>query len=70
MGYKGDIIMDKITFTNSQIACAMIEAMGMTAENEQRKHLGQSMAYTEEHFIKLIDRYSLGHNSVITYLNE
>jgi len=70
MEYKGDIIMDKITFINSQIACAMIEAMGMTAQNEQRKHQGTDMDYKMNDFLELINKYDLGHNSIITYLQE
>jgi hypothetical protein len=62
--------MDKVTFLNSQIACAMIEAMGMVAENKQREIMSDSMAYVEDDFMRLIDKYGLGHNSVITYLQE
>ena len=62
--------MDKVTFLNSQIACAMIEAMGMQAENEQRKMFGNSLAYVEDDFQRLIGKYGLGQNSVITYLQE
>ena len=38
------------------IADAQIEAAGMTAENEQRKHLGQAMAYTDQNFFNVKDR--------------
>ena len=51
----------------SQSVCALIEAMGMTAENNQRIHRGQSMAYTEEAFTALIERYGIHHNSVIGF---
>jgi hypothetical protein len=62
--------MDKVAYLNSQIACAMIEAMGMQAENEQRKILGNSPAYVEDSFMQLLDKYGLHHNSVITFLQE
>jgi len=62
--------MDKSTYINSQTACAMIEAMAMQAENEQRKIMGQSMAYTEQHFLNLIDKYGISSNNVITYLSD
>jgi hypothetical protein len=62
--------MDNAAYLNSQVACAMIEAMGMQAENEQRKANGLSMAYVEKDFIALIDRYGLGTNSVISLLNS
>lgn len=62
--------MDNAAYLNSQVACAMIEAMGMQAENEQRKANGLSIAYVEKDFVALIDKYGLGHNSVITLLNN
>lgn len=58
----------KVAFIQSQVACAMIEAMGMQAENSQRDHRGESMAYVEADFIVLIDKYGIRHNSVVSYL--
>ena len=58
----------RAAFLQSQVACAMIEAMGMQAENEQRKAVGHSMAYTEDAFVQLIDRYGIGHNAAFTSL--
>lgn len=52
----------------SQITCAQIEMNAMMAENQQRQHLGQAMAYTEEAFIELIEKYDLSHNAVLSYL--
>lgn len=52
-------------YINSQAIAAQIEAMGMQAENDQRKAIGASMAYTEQDFIDLIDKYGIGHNSVV-----
>ena len=62
--------MDKVTYLNSQIACAMIEAMGMQAQNQQREILRESPAYVEDSFMQLLDKYGLHHNSVITFLQE
>jgi hypothetical protein len=39
--------------------CALIEALGMQAENKQREHRGQSLAYTEESFRNLIHDHNL-----------
>lgn len=58
----------KAAFLNSQVACAMIEAMGMQAENEQRKACGLSMAYTEDSFVSLIDKHGIGHNAALSTL--
>ena len=38
----------------------------MVAENNQRLALGQSMAYTDNDFMSLIDEYNLGHNALLT----
>ena len=54
-------------FIVSQSASALIEAMGMVAENEQRKHRGESIAYPEAAFTALIDRYGIGHNAVLGF---
>ena len=56
---------ENAAYVMSQAACALIEAMGMHAENMQRQQLGQSMAYSDEAFLKLINRYGIHHNAVI-----
>ena len=62
-----DIIkLQNIAYVNSQIASALIELESMKAENMQREHLGQSMAWDESSFMSLIDKYQLGHNAVLT----
>jgi hypothetical protein len=62
--------MDKVAFLNSQVACAMIEAMGMQAENEIRKVRGEYPCYFESDFQSLLTKYHIGHNDVITFLND
>lgn len=49
----------------ADIARALIEALGMHAENMQRQAVGASMAYVEESFIECINRNGLDVNSVI-----
>ncbi len=58
----------RIAYLNSQIACALIEMNGMVAENQWRASNGNSPCYGEEQFQKLIDKYGLGHNDVMTSL--
>ncbi len=58
------------TYVNSQVACAMIEAMGMQAENMQRDALGNSMAYDEDAFMRLLEKYGIHHNAVVTMLGD
>ena len=49
---------------NCRAATAMIRAMGMAAENQQRLHCGNSVAYDEAAFLKVIDEEGVHWNSV------
>ena len=72
-GDLGEGQMDKearVAYIISQAASAMITAMGMQAENEQRKHLDQSMAYQEDAFLKVIRDHGIGCNDVVAYLRD
>ena len=60
----------KAAYVISQSVCAMIEAMGMQAENEYRIHRGETVAYTSEAFNKLLETYNIQCNSVIGFLNN
>ncbi len=59
-----------IAFVNSQVACAMIEMEAMKASNTNREMRGEAIAYAEEAFIALINKYGIGHNTVIETLNQ
>lgn len=52
-------------FVMAQAACAMAEIAGMQAENMQRVHRGESLAYTENDFIAVTHRNCIGHNDVL-----
>lgn len=52
------------------IARAMIRAMGMQAENQQRVANGEAPAYVEEHFQKVIDEECAGWNDIIGLLEQ
>ena len=39
--------------------CALIEAMGMHAENEGRKTRGEAMAYDHDSFLSIINKHYL-----------
>ena len=58
----------KAAFINAQVACAMIEAMGMQAENQHRQNCGNAVAYGDEAFASLIDKYSIHHNAVVEWM--
>lgn len=54
----------------SQSACALIEAMGMVAENTHRQRCDKRIAYGDGDFNKLISKYGIHHNAVITTFGE
>jgi len=56
------------TIINAAVARALILAMGMQAENLQREHRGESMAYVEIDFKRLIDQEGIGANGVVLFL--
>ena len=60
--------LSKVAYIYAMIACAQIEMAGMVAENEQRKHLGQSMAFVSEDFDKLANKYGIHHNAILDCL--
>lgn len=57
----------KAAYVISQSVCAMVEAMGMQAENQQRTNRGLSIAYGEEAFAAVLEKYGVHHNAVHGY---
>ena len=53
---------------NAQVACAMIQAMGMQAANQNRAHKGMEPCYLEQDFENVIANNGIGFNSAITTL--
>ena len=47
-------------------SAALIEAMGMMSENIERANRGESLAYTEDTFMKVIQDNGIDYNSVIS----
>lgn len=47
-------------------SAALIEAMGMMSENIERANRGESLAYTEEAFNKVVTDNGIDYNSVIS----
>ena len=67
---KGEKMEDRGAYLISQSICDLITAMGMQAENDHRKHRGESVAYTEEAFQKVILDHGIGSNDAIMFLHE
>lgn len=49
----------------SQSASALIEAMGMLCENIERARRDESLAWNNEEFTGLIDKYGISHDAVL-----
>lgn len=47
-------------------SAALIEAMGMMSENIERANKGESLAYTEEAFNKVVMNNGIDYNSVMS----
>lgn len=58
----------KIIYIQSQLLACQIEMQAMIAENQYRMMLGESIAYKDEAFLALFDKYPLSHNAVISEL--
>lgn len=46
----------RAAYINAQATAALIEAMGMVAENQQRAYRGEAMAYVASHFEVVIEK--------------
>ena len=57
----------ELLYFKMQLLQAEITMNAMIAENKQREIEGQSMAYTERHFIDLIEEYGIHHNKFPFY---
>lgn len=47
-------------------SAALIEAMGMMSENIERANRGESLAYTEEAFNKVVMNNGIDYNSIMS----
>ena len=48
-------------------SAALIQAIGMMSENIERANRGESLAYTEDQFMKLIQDNGITYNDVIQW---
>jgi len=59
-----------VTIAQACIARAMIKAMGMQAENQDRVARGLVPAYVEEQFIGVIQEEGIGWNQIMGLLDQ
>lgn len=57
----------KAAYVNAQMACALIEMEGMKAANAQHP---EAQPHAKEDFDKVILKYGIHHNGVVTVFNE
>ncbi len=57
-------------FVNAASSRAVIRAMAMQAANYERVSKGEALAYSEDAIANLIEDEGIGHNSVVTMLNQ
>lgn len=60
--YNSDLLYFKMKMLQAEIVM-----QSMIVENKEREELGESMAYTEKDFIKLIEEYGIHHNAFPFY---
>lgn len=60
----------KAAFIMAQAACASIEAVGMVATNQEYVAAGRPPPYRETDFERLINKYGIHQNAVVTFLND
>jgi len=59
---------EKAAYIIAASARAMIRALGAHAENMQRSHLGQSVAYCDAAISAIIDEEGIGEKAVLAFL--
>ena len=57
--------LSEVMYQFGMFLAAQIEMEAMKAENKQREHLGQSMAYVDSDFASLIEKYGIHHNALV-----
>lgn len=53
-------------YVHAQAVAATAEIEGMKAENQNRMSNGWGATYTEDDFARIISKYGLHHNAVVT----
>jgi len=57
-------------FVNSQVACALAEIEMMKAANHERLSSGEALAYNDESFAEIQDRFGIGRNAVVQVMRN
>ena len=60
----------KAAYIMAMAACAMAEIAGMQAENQQRAHRGEAVAYAEDAFSDIANKHGIYHNAVFSFFHS
>ena len=60
----------RAAYINAQAAGMLAELEAMKAANVEQESQGLALAYGEEAFFGLIDKWCVGHNAVISFFAE
>lgn len=60
--------MQRAAFLQAQAACAIVEGMGLLAHNQEDIRAGRPPAFGRADFEALIERYGIGHNAALSWL--
>lgn len=60
----------KAAYVMGESVAALIEALGMMSENLQRMQRGESLAYNDEAFTKLLNEHCICHNSTLAIFHN
>lgn len=63
-------IEERPAYIFSQSICALAEIEAMKALNTYRESRGETIAYDEEAFLDVPDKYGISHNAVLDLLNQ
>lgn len=56
---------EAVAYIQAQSVAALCEIESMKAANTERQDQGYALAYDEEAFLAVIDRYGISHNAVL-----
>lgn len=58
--------LNNVAYIIGQAAGGIIEAMGMFALNQHRLQRGETIAYDDEQFVRVMEERGLHHNALMT----
>lgn len=63
-------LVAKAAFITAQAACLQADVAAMQCQNDLDKEAGRPNSYQPHDFEALPDKYGLGHNDVLIYLQQ